>query len=528
MNAIAQGLRGTWSACKHRWHDALYLVLALGILSWIIYDAAAVRLITYSPGSDYWEHTAVLRALMEDPLSPHHPQLGDFTPSPRFGPHFILIALLAKLGGLDPIGAMGLAAALNTALLLGGIYVFFRVYFRQRLAPLYGLVVWFFSWIDAPHYSNVYELRVLFSVAGYPSTAALAVTLFTFALTLTALRSERKPYLELILLSFAWAYVYVTHQLTAMMALAGGCLLAATEPRVLIARRVQVGATLLLGLVLAALWPYYPSVSMIVSGTASYVKGATQAKAQFYQPDVVFSVFGFATPGVLVLLYFLVKRVQLFLPLGALCMLAPYLYNGFVSPLPLGHRFLLLSAFFVQAAMVWLLLNLQRLLSPARRISERARQAMAGALAAACLIAMTGTGVSTAIDRFENTSKRYRGRTSPVVRYARAVGKIAGSGVVLATKEQSWPLPTFGPKIVALNHRNPLVRNAMESRRDAERFFSRRATNSERVEILNKYKVAHVLVRGRARRLKKFLHRRATRKRIPGGRWLYTLRRPAS
>ncbi len=161
---------------------------------------------------------------------------------------------------------MAVAAVLNTALFLAGIWLFFRTYFRDARASLYGLVVMFGSWLQAPHFSNVYKLSVFFSDAGYPSTAALAITLLGLTLGVYLLRdSADHPWL-LGLAAFGWAYLYITHPLTAMLAFTAAVLLAATEPGVTLKRRLWVAATVPAGVVLACFWPYYPALGMVVGG----------------------------------------------------------------------------------------------------------------------------------------------------------------------------------------------------------------------------------------------------------------------
>src|SRR6185312_15435273 len=118
--------------------------------------------------------------------------------SSRFGPQFLLVALAARALNFDALGAMALTAVLNTLLFLSAIYLFFGSYFRHPLAPLYGLLVMFFGWWQGFHYSNVYALHVFFTVASYPSTTALGLTLLGFTLAVRLLRGElRHPRLAL-------------------------------------------------------------------------------------------------------------------------------------------------------------------------------------------------------------------------------------------------------------------------------------------------------------------------------------------
>src|SRR5262245_6790424 len=118
-------------------YEAVFALLSLGLLIWVTRDAFGTRIATFSAGSDYWEHAAALRALLENPFHPEHPMVKAEAPSPRFSPHFLLLALLGRAFGANALGAMGIAALVNTLLLLTGIFLFFKEYFRDVRAPLY-------------------------------------------------------------------------------------------------------------------------------------------------------------------------------------------------------------------------------------------------------------------------------------------------------------------------------------------------------------------------------------------------------
>src|SRR5688572_28300628 len=108
-------------ALRRHLADLRFGLLAAGIIAWVAWDAFEFRLVTFSPGADYWEHTAAFRALLDDPFHPTHPLIASSVGSPRFGPHTVLVALLGRALGFDALGAMGLACVLNTALFLFGI-----------------------------------------------------------------------------------------------------------------------------------------------------------------------------------------------------------------------------------------------------------------------------------------------------------------------------------------------------------------------------------------------------------------------
>ena len=518
------------SLLRARGPEIAFAILSLAIVGWVAWDAFAYRIITDSPGADYWEHTAVLRALLENPWHPSHPLIEGNVPSPRFNPHFLWLSLVGRAFSLDALDTMSVAAVVNTLLFLAGIYAFFEEYFRSSLAPLVALVVSFGSWLDAPHFSNVYKLSIFFSVAGYPSTAALAVMLLGLTVVVCALRAKRDRPVLWGVSALTWAYVYVTHPLTAMLAFTAAGLLALTEPGVARARRLWILGSVVAGVLLASLWPYYPALGMVAGGTVERVQRGLEegehALHRFYEAERILNVLGFAALAVLAFPYFFLRRTQLIAPLGAAVMLGVFA-AGAVLDIPLGHRFLLLSTFFFQVGLVWLLLRaLQPPASGAPRTRlERALRLGAATAATGLLGFMAISNVVAARERF--AERRVPGTESPVVRYGQRVGELAGpSAIVLADALASWPIPTFGPKIVTLYHRNPLIADASERDRAASRFFGGSASDQERRDILERFNVTHVVtsprIGGAALR---FLQGQSPRRGLPFGRFLYQVRR---
>jgi hypothetical protein len=462
---------------------------------------------------------------MDDPWHPRHPLIASDVPSPRFGPHFVVIALLGRAFGTDALGAMSISSVVNTLLFLAGIYLFFKEYFRNPFAPLFGLVVMFGSWLDAPHFSNVYKLSIFFSVAGYPSTAALAIMLLGLTVFVRALRSERERPGLWALATFLWACEYITHPLTAMLAFTAAALLALTEPLVPRARRFWMLGSILAGVFLSSLWPYYPALAMVASGTVNRVqKGLESGEHQlhfFYEPEMMFHVLGFGLLAVLAVPYFVWRKKLLVVPLGTLVMLGVFAVSAFLD-VPLGHRFILLAVFFMQIGVVWLLLELlpPRQSDPSGSPLRRAAWLGGAVLAAGLLATMAVSNVLEARDRFKE--RRTPSGESVTVMYGRRVGELAGpNAVVLGDPLPSWPIPTFGPKIVTLHHRNPLITDGKERDRAAQRFFGK-ASDAERFAILERYRVTHVLVSSRQRGgALRFLQEHGHRRGLPLGRTLY-------
>ena len=518
------------------WASIAFVLVALGIWSAVSWEAGYVRMITWEGGADYWEHSATLHALIDNPFHPHHPHLAIDSGSPRFGPQFLLVALIARALHWDALQAMTLCAVLNTLLFLYGIRRFFWSYFRHPLAPLYGLLVMFGGWWLGFLYSNVYALPVLFSVASFPSTTALGLTLLGFSLAVELLRGQlRRPRLALVVLSVWAAAVFIIHPLTAMMSLSGALLLALSEPNAPRRLRFELGFAVIVGCGLSHFWPYFSPWVVLRGGhggSADWAEQSLQQAAdlhvkrklhQFYQPDGLLMSLGLGTITLLSLPYFLLRRERWFVGLGALSMLVPFVANAFVE-IPLGHRFVLLSIVYLHIGLVWLLL----LLTPSYAGSVRLVQGRFWGVASALFIAGTllvfsSHSVLVARALFDDPRFRTR-RDSPIVRNMRAFAAAAGPGaVVLANPVVSWPLPTFGPKVLVLFHDDPLVPDAVQREHWVKRFLGPGGSDDERRMILARYGVSHVLLQREAGSPGRFLAKTSTVRVVGTGYRLYTL-----
>lgn len=521
---------------RRRAWDIAFVLLGLALVVWIADDAFGARVVTLSQGADYWEHSATMRELMDHPFSPRNPHLNSAESSPRFVPLFIVLALVARALHWDALNAMGLVATANTLLLVTGIFLFFRSYFRDARASLIGFVVAFGSWYDAWHFSNVYQLKILFSTAPYPSTTALGLSLLGFTFTLRVLRKGPGRF-GFALLTACWALVAITHPLTALLGFSGGVLLALTEPGVPFALRLKVAGTVPLGLAISFLWPYYSMRRVLVGGSHDQVEAVARSLAgapledggglhPFYRTNGFVRALGAALLGAPVCLYLLVRRQRLFIPLGALAMTLPFVVNAYV-PLPLGHRFILLAIFYLQVALVFLFMKLLPGAPEAFSfVNHRWVRWPAFALIFGCLALLAKINIDAALGRLDYSARRMRGaEISANVRYAARAAEVAGPGaVILADAQTSWPIPTFGPKVLLIFHNNPLVTDEGERIVHVAHFLNPETNEADRRETIQKYGVTHLLLkRSQLRRVESFLPLTESRVQLPGGYWLYTL-----
>lgn len=525
------------SFVKRYWATGLFLVLALGIFGWVSWEAVRLRMITWETGTDYWEHSASLHALIENPWHPRHPHLATGEGSPRFGPQFVLIALIARALHWNALSAMSLAASFNIALFLTGIYVFYRAFFRVSLAPLYGLLVMFGGWWVGFHFSNVYSLAQMFSTSTFPSTTALGLTLLGFALCVRLLRAEvKRPYPWLALLAVWAAAVFIIHPLTAVMSISGALLLCVTEPSASWRRRFEVAGVVVVGCALSHFWPYFSPWVVVRGGHGEAADWANESVKQaaeklsvkprlhsFYNPPALLRALGLSLLAIAALPWFLLKRERWFVAVGALSMLVPFIANAYIE-LPLGHRFVLLAVVYLHIGVVWLLLGL----TPGHARSFRFVRRLWIGVPSAVLVAAT-LGIffgHAAIDaRHPQQNPRYRERpVSPVIGNNSVLGEHAGpNAIVLANPLLSWPLPTFGPKVLVLHHQDPLIADAAQREQDVLRFLRFPISDAQREAIIRKYGVTHVLLQREVGPVTRYLEKNATLS--PWGSYrLYTLK----
>jgi hypothetical protein len=284
------------------------------------------------------------------------------------------------------------------------------------------------------------------------------------------------------------------------------------------------------GFCASALWPYYPALGMVFGGTVHRMRrldpAAFAPEHVFYDHTHLYDILGYCLLSFLILPYLWVRRQDVFVVLGALLMLLVFTLGAFF-PIPLGHRYVLLAVFFLQLALVRLLVTLTpRAPAPGSPFARRLPRLGAGALVAVFPAWLTLSNVAAAREHFRHMGAGTREQESTPLRYARRVGELAGPrAVVLSTALASWALPTFGPKIVTPLHKNPLIADAEERRRDAVSFFSPRTSDDERREIVARYHVTHVVVPSRnASAVAGFLRNEEFVARLPGGYTLYALR----
>lgn len=437
-----------------------------------------VRLLTGGHGGDFWQHAAAVSELAADPLHVRHPQLSVDAPSPFTTPFALLVALPARVLGIGAVAALTAAGLLNLLLLLAGLHRF--VHSRSDDAPdaavTLALLLTLFAWgPEAWLYSGFLHLDALGYVLPYPSTFALGLSLWTLARHRAA--PQHTSAFSVLALAGVTALVVLCHPLTFLF-LATGLSAQALACRTSRARAVVVtGATVALGVAASTAWPYFPMVDLLAGQSQIF----DSSNVEMYE-------------GLLVRAW----PTLLLLPLAAWHLRDPpqrsgalmvaglaviYVGGAVTGRASFGRVLPALILLVHVAAALALLPWLQRAAS-----WPRLRQGLA-ATVAVILLALSGAGPVV------RTTLRPPAPDPDLGFLARLAGR---HDVVMTDLDTGRLIGAFGGKAVSVNAAYPFIADETARAEAVATFFRPEATRDERLQVLERYAVEHVLLERRA------------------------------
>lgn len=488
--------------------NAAYIFISIPIFMAISWSVFYFLLPTFFWNHDLWEHTATIREWTKNLWHPGNPHLAIDIGTPRYMPFFFLLSLVARLFNLNPFQALGIGGVLTLIILFSGVWLFFRLYFRNDWAPFIGLIILLFGWGVGWTWSNVYQLRSLFFVIVYPSSFVFGLTFFALWMMTKFLRSGTITFWNYITLVLITAFMYVCHPLTGAFAIISLCLLALFESHVLFSQRCKLVAAVLMGVLVAELWPYFsvwndvilgatrghsqslvPNIE-IVASRASLLFG----KHPFYQPIGVFATLGPAWLGIPSMVCLILRRKYIFIILGFVVMILPY-FGNLIFKIPLGHRFLLYAIFYLHLALTWTVLEVFSNLQTSMKNKLPTRSIEKKAVVLICIMALCILwNVTLAGLEFVGYHNfKLRNKRSIADDIQRVAFFIPEKAIVMAPSMLSWPLPTFSGKVVSVFHTNPLVTDRYQRYYDTFMFFKEETAQIERLKIIKRYMVTHIL-----------------------------------
>lgn len=223
----------------------------------IVYVAACTGFRDQVWGADAWEHHRAVLALTQDLWHPGNPTFAIDTPSVRYSPYAVALAVLCRSAHVDPYTALSLAAVVNTALLCGGVGLLLRA-FGEAASAGAALLVMVSLYGGAPGYANSYALADLPWHQVNPSAFSFGLTLLSWALFRQLLTGSRGGWVAWPLIAAMLSCAMLDHAMTGAFGVLGLAVLAATGPP---GRRLRAAIGLALVVLVIAgaalAWPWY-------------------------------------------------------------------------------------------------------------------------------------------------------------------------------------------------------------------------------------------------------------------------------
>jgi hypothetical protein len=502
---FAQPLAQIFRAWRH--HVALsprklFGGMAVILGAWFLFSALFDQPAMYDLKADYWEHAAVIKEWSSNIWSPKNPFLSLDNPSVRFIPGFFVVAGIAGIFHLTAFQALGLGGLMNLGLLLMGIYLFTKAYFKSEWAPVWGLVIFLTSWGTGDLRSGFYPLRCLFFVVSYPSIFVLALALITLWLAVQILRREFTSRWGYFALAALTSVMLISHITFGAFALISVCLLAIVEPGVARPLRFKVLLSVGSGIFLSLLWPYFSFGRMILIGL-SYQKRWNKLPISYYHLKDVLKILGPAVLGIPAVFYAAFKRKNGFLISGFLVMILLFAAGGILS-VATSERFLIFAVFFLHLALIGAILE-EKAAPPRPSRSSTNRRFLQKGLHS-LLALFFGWNITVAIIEFTGLPVQlipqvpyhyYWSAESQrmVFDLRRLAPFIPERAVVMAPDRISGLLPAFSGKVVVPCQGGFFVSSEERDRRyaDNKKVFSAETSPLERKILLKRYGVSYLL-----------------------------------
>lgn len=427
---------------------------------------------------DFWEHSAVVKELSVNFFHPSHPMLNIDAPHAFFSPYTLIVALFAKITGLNSIKALQYFAFFNLLFFIGALYFFCIKLFKQHAHLIVGgaLVFILLFWGSSPFlWSGFYHLFILNYILPYPSTFAMCLSLLTLGIL-----AGKKPALDLrtALIILLVAIVFLTHPYT-------GIFLGIASAGLILTFYMPTGKEGLISLCIVAIpsflvccaWPYYNFLSLFSGSNGEF----HEISQSLYSRTI-----GIHWPILLVFPFALLmerSKAGNFLIFTISLMLLFYI-AGFIFKFYGFGRIIagtiLLSHIFIAYALVILFFIKNKI--PAK-------------------IYMTLICALFLISLFKNTKElkevfnfSKEADVTYYTRYAFLESFVSHKKLILSDQLSNWYIPSYGGKVVASLHPLFSIEDGQEREEAVETFFGTKTDDLTRQAILLNYSPDFILL----------------------------------
>lgn len=437
---------------------------------------------------DFWEHSAVVQALISNLTAPSHPFFDQQTSHSFTSPYHLIAAFFARFTGFDSIETLGFFGILNFYFLILGLKIFIEGFQPNisRLTCFYALIFILFLWGNQPWgFSGFFYFELLADVLPYPSTLAIGLSLIGLGLDFKL--GKTLSISKEVLLFFICTIVLLSHPITFIFLATGLLCQAAFMERVFyfFSKRLFI---IFIAILTAMIWPYFSILALLTGAGNVY-----HASNQSMYTDVLIKVWPIVILCPILLPVFKNKLTHpIFLHLLILIIVyffgwctEKYSYGRVISFIVILAQILLASQFArfeVQLSQTY----------PRTILTYRATLGIILVCLASSWLYPTLTRSLTVLNsivsgRTVSNQHMYKNLTF-------LSGYIGSSSVVLSDLDTSWLVPSFGGKVIGALHVQAFVGDDEQRRIDLLDFFAKDATTAKRQTIIKKYKPDYFLI----------------------------------
>ena len=483
---------------------------------------------------DFWEHSAAVNAFIHSPLDPGHPQLAVLAPHPFLNPYTFFVAQVARFFNLDAITALSGFGVLNFCLFCYGLHAFVaslqigneptdtnykrvdvshspiaspvdsieRTASNNNTIAFYSLLFILFLWGGKPWpYSGFFNYQIYLMNLPYPSTFVGGLSLLGLAINAQHQRTPGYTYLAILIAITSISLL--THPLTAQFLLIGFVAQTFT-PRTKVGKNksattvslkesvfvpfLKIAIISIVSLVLAMLWPFYPILELFQSAGKAY---------DISNGDMYFHFLTRTWPFILlapIFLWMLVMPQLRALLIIFVATTSIYILGYLTERYSFG-RIISYTIICIQIACAVAAFRFEGWVQRAAPVAARLGQRTIGI---ALIIAASPWLLDSANRLMTATNSLWLGRTvSNQITYKEYLflrNHIDSGSVVFANIEASWLAPSFGAKVVAVDHTVAFITDLENRQQDVITFFRQQTELQERKALLKKYKAVYLLI----------------------------------
>jgi hypothetical protein len=438
---------------------------------------------------DFWEHSAVVKELIERPLLPQHPLFLLDTPNAFMSPYALLVATFARLLSLSAIDALSIFSLVNFLLLAYGAKRFCSVISPKyaESTAFYFILLTLMLWGNNPWpYSGFFHIEIIETVLPYPSTFSIALSLIGLSLFLKPINTY-KVLSNSILCLIIWT-VLLSHPLTFIFLSSGLFFLSFSSDSFPFKKLFTLGCLILIACVTALFWPYFSLYDLLVGGSKVY-----------HTSNLVMylNVWERVWPNLFLIPFFLLvlrTRLTVIISLWFIALCLIYAYGTLSSNYSYGR----IISYCILLAHVIAAYGLTRFEFGLQKTHINIIKTY-HLLLISTLLALSLTWLPSTVTRLLTIGNQISKNKNFVnqISYKNLVfikNFINPDQLVLADIETSWMVPTFGGRVIAALHPQAFVPDTFDRQRDINMFFSTETNKEQRIEMINKYRPQFLLL----------------------------------